>query len=518
MDNRGLETRHAYSILDARTLKEKEPEKEFRLLKVRNPWGKDEWTGAWSDKSEMWTPERRELLQHMDKDDGVFWITYEDLLRYYPVIYRTRIFDSSWTVVQQWTSVQVPVLPAETYEKTFEVTISTNTTAVIVLSQLDSRYFRGLEGQYTFIPYFRLHKEGDEKYLFRAHGRYPDERSINAEVDLETGTYQVHVKLVGKRDSSKLRVEDAIQQHWNERRNKLLQVGLSYDLAHAKVPFIEVEEDEEDDTDLNLDDRIDIRRRNSRDVDSDDGSDHKRRPTDPNPPPLHEVAPVPTDCAPLGTRERRHRSLRRGFSPVRRTISPAEDQWNAVCVVGLRVYSKDQNANITVVPKAQVTEKKQIFLDVDHPEKDATKDTELLVNAKALSKGEVGEEPQREEKESAANGFKEANEHDQVSETSQAAKAEKGDEMTQDAADSTEALALPGAEALKPHGGTAQNGFSTSSTCHGQASIPNLSSTKEESPAATSVASEIDAAASQQAKGTENVEVLPSSSERLSMA
>jgi hypothetical protein len=43
---------HAYSILDVHTpLLTTET---IRLLKMRNPWGSKEWTGAWSDKSEMW--------------------------------------------------------------------------------------------------------------------------------------------------------------------------------------------------------------------------------------------------------------------------------------------------------------------------------------------------------------------------------------------------------------------------------------------------------------------------------
>jgi len=28
-----------------------------RLIKMRNPWGKGEWTGHWSDKCEKWTEE-----------------------------------------------------------------------------------------------------------------------------------------------------------------------------------------------------------------------------------------------------------------------------------------------------------------------------------------------------------------------------------------------------------------------------------------------------------------------------
>ena len=39
--------------------------------------------GDWSDKSPLWTPELKEQLQVRDDDDGMFFISYDDYLRYY---------------------------------------------------------------------------------------------------------------------------------------------------------------------------------------------------------------------------------------------------------------------------------------------------------------------------------------------------------------------------------------------------------------------------------------------------
>jgi hypothetical protein len=80
----------------------------------RNPWGQrdttgiGEWNGPWSDGSKEWTPYWLQRLQHTFGDDGVFWMAYEDLLSTFMFVHRTRIFDEKWTVVQQWTSVNVP--------------------------------------------------------------------------------------------------------------------------------------------------------------------------------------------------------------------------------------------------------------------------------------------------------------------------------------------------------------------------------------------------------------------------
>jgi hypothetical protein len=61
----GILERHAYSIMEAREINGQ------RLVKLRNPWGKTEWKGPWSDGSQEWTPEWMELLGHKFGDDGV---------------------------------------------------------------------------------------------------------------------------------------------------------------------------------------------------------------------------------------------------------------------------------------------------------------------------------------------------------------------------------------------------------------------------------------------------------------
>ena len=73
----GLVPDHSYGVLDVQKVG------EATLLRIRNPWGRGEWNGDWSDKSSKWTPELKERLGWSDKDDGVFWMDLEDVKKYF---------------------------------------------------------------------------------------------------------------------------------------------------------------------------------------------------------------------------------------------------------------------------------------------------------------------------------------------------------------------------------------------------------------------------------------------------
>lgn len=110
----------------------------------RNPWGQrsdkglGEWHGPWSDGSREWTPYMIKKLRHEFGDDGVFWMSYEDVLSTFRWLYRTRLFDKRWTVVQHWTSVSVSWVTG--YLKTkFVIEIKEPGLIVIVLSQVSRR-------------------------------------------------------------------------------------------------------------------------------------------------------------------------------------------------------------------------------------------------------------------------------------------------------------------------------------------------------------------------------------------
>lgn len=233
----GIAEGHAYSIMDAKQIE------GHRLLKVRNPWGRKEWTGKWSDGSSEWTAEWMQLLDHKFGNDGIFWISYEDLLKNYQHFDRTRIFGPEWNVTQCWTNVNVS-WAAEYHSTKFSITLAEKTRVVIVLAQLDDTYFNGLEGGYGYDLQFRLEsdaKEDENDYIVRSNGNYAMARSVSTDIELEKGTYSVLMKITATRNPDKDHLEDVIPMYVATRREKLIQMGLSYDLAHAKGVIIETE-------------------------------------------------------------------------------------------------------------------------------------------------------------------------------------------------------------------------------------------------------------------------------------
>ncbi|RYC65051.1 hypothetical protein CHU98_g1171 [Xylaria longipes] len=245
-ERKGIVELHAYSIMRAVEMDGK------RLVLLKNPWGKGEWRGPWSDGSKEWTGQWLTKLNHRFGDDGNFWISYEDLLRKYQAFDRTRLFGPDWKITSIWTTVSVP-WTLDYHDTYFEFSLAKTGPVVLVLSQLDTRYYRGLEGQYRFELNFRLHKKGQEDYVVRSISPYRQNRSVNVELELEAGEYTVLMKVNATRNLEILPIEEVIRNYARDRRDKLVAVGMSgllltlfyfrYDLAHSKGKMIETEEE-----------------------------------------------------------------------------------------------------------------------------------------------------------------------------------------------------------------------------------------------------------------------------------
>ena len=66
--DKGLIPFHAYTVISALSINGE------KVIKLRNPHGKGEWTGDWSDKSTKWTNELKKQFKVLDVVDGTFYI------------------------------------------------------------------------------------------------------------------------------------------------------------------------------------------------------------------------------------------------------------------------------------------------------------------------------------------------------------------------------------------------------------------------------------------------------------
>jgi len=89
----GLLAAHAYSLLGALTSKNRSGS-QVHLVKLRNPWGWKEWNKAYSDQSKDWTEEQKREFKIVVKEDGIFYMKIEDMLRYFDSIEICKVHDN----------------------------------------------------------------------------------------------------------------------------------------------------------------------------------------------------------------------------------------------------------------------------------------------------------------------------------------------------------------------------------------------------------------------------------------
>uniref|UniRef100_A0A4W4ERN8 Calpain 2, (m/II) large subunit b n=1 Tax=Electrophorus electricus TaxID=8005 RepID=A0A4W4ERN8_ELEEL len=72
---------HAYSLTGATEVNYRG--RKEKLVRVRNPWGQVEWTGAWSDNSSEWNYVDASERENVKAEDGEFWMSFSDFMKHY---------------------------------------------------------------------------------------------------------------------------------------------------------------------------------------------------------------------------------------------------------------------------------------------------------------------------------------------------------------------------------------------------------------------------------------------------
>lgn len=103
----GLHTGHAYSLLDLGEI-DLGNGKQQKLVKCRNPWGRGEWDGAFSDRSEEREKYDEVIIKKFKQDvgdeqidvnfmDGTFFIPFEEWFKRFTSLFVAVNFPSTWT-------------------------------------------------------------------------------------------------------------------------------------------------------------------------------------------------------------------------------------------------------------------------------------------------------------------------------------------------------------------------------------------------------------------------------------
>ena len=92
-----------------------------------------EWTGAWSDSSELWTPALKAELGFTAADDGTFWICFEDLVKFFTGINVCLCRNPASSA--PWIEQRFPI--EYTFSKTGRGVVNVNMFAVTVRQTTD---------------------------------------------------------------------------------------------------------------------------------------------------------------------------------------------------------------------------------------------------------------------------------------------------------------------------------------------------------------------------------------------
>jgi hypothetical protein len=168
----GLIQKHAYGILKVVEYKGN------KLLKLRNPWGNFEWRGDWCDSDKNWTLEMKKELEHINEDDGTFWMSFKDFYYNFTHLDVVFVFDQSeenWKhkiFVDEWDEetdggdfTNANQAKTNITNPQYFLTLESNCTVFISMLQHDYRFFADYKNKPNNISFTVIKSDGSTRLM-----------------------------------------------------------------------------------------------------------------------------------------------------------------------------------------------------------------------------------------------------------------------------------------------------------------------------------------------------------------
>ena len=187
----GLITNHAYTVINSAVLK-KSNGAEIKLLKMKNIWGTNEWVGDWSDNSSKWTQEFKKEVGLEPKQDGIFWISYEDYLQFYTTTHICKIhpnYDYSFSKIKSTKANNDPL-------NISKVIVKQPGHGYFIVNQKNTRIYRNLKDPEYENPFCNMVVFKDDSkngYTFVGSDSGKQDRLYVECDNLVPGTYYISV-------------------------------------------------------------------------------------------------------------------------------------------------------------------------------------------------------------------------------------------------------------------------------------------------------------------------------------
>ena len=219
----GILAGHAYSILDVFEIPKPRGKKrnKSRLLRIRNPWGRKEWNGKWSDDS-VETKKNKENIENelnkryrgthekinLSQEDGTFLMCFSDFRNIFNKLFICKSFPPSFIglrIFGKWTAKESGGLPVnQKQEKTFydnpQYYLNKNTDGLMTISLLQNDG-RLVEPKFPFpnsinkvcLLIFKTRQKSRVKYLDNLLEKtlIVNRRDSILELNLQKGSYVI---------------------------------------------------------------------------------------------------------------------------------------------------------------------------------------------------------------------------------------------------------------------------------------------------------------------------------------